>query len=65
MKCPICEGKTKVINSRGRVELVRRLRECKECLTRFTTYEKIEIESIPKYIRETGVKITSPHASWF
>jgi transcriptional repressor NrdR len=45
MKCPFCGyNDTKVIDSRsfGDTSLVRRRRECPECLKRFTTEERIE-----------------------
>lgn len=39
MNCPICEGTTKVIDSRGDSESVRRRRECADCGYRFFTLE--------------------------
>lgn len=39
MTCPICEGATKVINSRTNSESVRRRRECVDCGYRFSTLE--------------------------
>lgn len=42
MTCPVCGGNTKITDSRGNVESVRRRRECRECGHRFTT---IEIEA--------------------
>jgi len=45
MKCPFCEKtNTRVIDSRpGKIDFeVRRRRECQECNSRFTTYERIE-----------------------
>lgn len=39
MTCPVCEGKTKIINSRRDCESVRRRRECRRCFYRFTTIE--------------------------
>lgn len=46
MKCPVCGGDTKVLDSRTADdgESIRRRRECLEssCLTRFTTYERVE-----------------------
>jgi len=45
MKCPFCAGaKTQVLESRivDGGEAVRRRRECKKCLKRFTTYEKVK-----------------------
>ncbi len=45
MKCPKCQkDDTKVIESRevGSGESIRRRRECLNCATRYTTYERIE-----------------------
>ena len=45
MKCPYCDCmESKVIDSRPTEEgsAIRRRRECMECQSRFTTYEKIE-----------------------
>lgn len=45
MKCPKCQkDDTKVIESRevGSGESIRRRRECLNCSTRYTTYERIE-----------------------
>lgn len=39
MTCPICGGDTKITDSRGNVESVRRRRECIDCRHRFTTIE--------------------------
>jgi transcriptional regulator NrdR family protein len=52
MKCPICHAETKVLDNRTTKEWVRRRRECQNCLTRFTTKEKIVLESIDKHILE-------------
>jgi transcriptional repressor NrdR len=46
MKCPFCGGPdTKVIDSRPSDEgnVIRRRRECKVCMSRFTTFERFEI----------------------
>lgn len=48
MKCPICGGKTKVIDSRKN----QRRRECINCLTRFNTTEKIIMSSLDKHLME-------------
>lgn len=48
MQCPYCwHLETEVIETRDREDLrsTRRRRECKKCLKRFTTYERIE--SVP------------------
>lgn len=48
MTCPICGGKTRVVDSRQPdVETVRRRRECLECGYRFNTEER-ETEQKPK-----------------
>lgn len=47
MKCPRCSGvDSKVIDSRGVDEAIRRRRQCLLCNTRFTTYERIQPQSI-------------------
>ena len=67
MRCPKCGAmETRVIETRtadeGRV--VRRRRECPECLARFTTYEKVEEKRTLRVIKKNGsrkfstVKIT-------
>ena len=51
MVCPFCNAEdTAVVDSRKNVEgdSIRRRRECSVCNTRFTTYEKSEIELIVK-----------------
>ena len=51
MVCPFCNAQdTAVVDSRKNVEgdAIRRRRECSACNTRFTTYEKSEIELIVK-----------------
>jgi transcriptional repressor NrdR len=45
MKCPICKSTdSKVVDSRSLMEdsVIRRRRECENCRTRFTTYERLE-----------------------
>lgn len=39
MLCPVCGGKTAVIDSRGQGDEVIRRRKCRECEHRFTTIE--------------------------
>jgi transcriptional repressor NrdR len=47
MKCPRCSGiDSKVIDSRSIGEGIRRRRQCLECGTRFTTYERVQPKSI-------------------
>ena len=51
MVCPFCNTEdTAVVDSRKNVDgdAIRRRRECSSCNTRFTTYEKSEIELIVK-----------------
>ena len=51
MVCPFCNAQdTAVVDSRKNVDgdAVRRRRECSACNTRFTTYEKSEIDLIVK-----------------
>lgn len=40
MKCPSCEGTSKVLNSRIRSDHVYRLRKCIDCNCRFETEER-------------------------
>lgn len=42
MKCPNCHSDTKVIDSRSTLYEKRRRRECINCKTRFTTYERMD-----------------------
>lgn len=56
MKCPFCHNQeTRVTNSRttDRDEIIRRRRECRKCLKRFTTLEKIE-ESLLFVVKKDG-----------
>ncbi len=56
MKCPFCSyADTKVIDSRLSREgdIIRRRRECDQCLKRFTTYERVE-EILPLVIKKDG-----------
>ena len=47
MKCPYCQHiETKVIDSRDVEAGVRRRRECLACESRFTTYERIEAQTL-------------------
>ena len=47
MRCPYCGGlESKVIDSRGLDEGVRRRRQCLACGARFTTYERVQTHSI-------------------
>jgi len=46
MNCPECKSSTKVIESRESSNSIRRRRECISCSERFTTHEKIHINTI-------------------
>ena len=53
MKCPYCGGlESRVIDSRGLDEVMRRRRECLTCSARFTTYERIQLYNI--YVIKKG-----------
>lgn len=45
MNCPLCQSKTRVINSRtaGEEKAIKRRRMCVQCKQRFTTYERLEL----------------------
>ena len=51
MNCPICNHKTIVIDSRLQINKIKRRRECTECMTRFNTYEELDYNSLPAYVR--------------
>lgn len=51
MKCPLCNGKLKIIESRQCGERKRRIRECLDCLSRYPTYEMINVYEWDPYIR--------------
>jgi transcriptional repressor NrdR len=56
MHCPSCgESDTKVIDSRLLQEgkTVRRRRKCPDCETRFTTYEKLQVQ-LPLIVKSDG-----------
>lgn len=56
MKCPFCGHiEDKVIDSRQSkdADVIRRRRECMECESRFTSYERIE-EMLPLVIKKDG-----------
>jgi len=46
MKCPICQSETKVVDTRASKTGIRRRRECLDCLTRFSTYETLLVQSL-------------------
>lgn len=39
MRCPVCDGATKIIDSRKEPDCVNRRRECTACKYRFSTIE--------------------------
>ena len=51
MNCPVCGSKTTVMGSRIKGKRMNRRRECTECLTRFNTFEGIDVLSIPEHLR--------------
>jgi transcriptional repressor NrdR len=56
MKCPVCTHlANRVIDSRmsGAGEVIRRRRECDNCKTRYTTYERVEY-NLPLVIKRDG-----------
>ena len=56
MHCSKCSSEnTRVIDSRHLQEgnIIRRRRKCDECETRFTTYEKIEVQ-LPIIVKNDG-----------
>lgn len=44
MKCPVCGGRTKVVNSREKDNRKKRRRVCTECKYDYYTYEVLSIE---------------------
>ena len=59
MRCPVCHAdETKVIETRnsedGRV--IRRRRECPQCETRFTTFERVEEKEYLWVIKKNGTR---------
>lgn len=52
MQCPVCHEKLRTYDSRCEENnTVLRRRECKSCLTRFTTKEKIDYSDLDDYIK--------------
>lgn len=52
MDCPKCGSENlSVVDSRGDSNAIRRRRECQDCSTRFTTYERIEL-SLPMVVKK-------------
>ena len=59
MRCPYCKANNdRVIDSRtsGEADVIRRRRECLECLGRFTTYEKVG-ETTLRVIKKDGTRV--------
>jgi transcriptional repressor NrdR len=47
IKCPFCNSiESKVIDSRGMNDGIRRRRQCIDCNSRYTTYERIQSKSV-------------------
>ncbi len=56
MQCPFCESsKSRVVDTRGINNTIRRRRECQTCGKRFTTYERIASPGI-KVVKRDGRK---------
>ena len=53
MKCPYCDGSSKVIDSRPIPDGIRRRRECEECERRFTTHERLAPSEV-RVIKQPG-----------
>lgn len=54
MKCPRCGSEElAVVDSRSDENSIRRRRECQDCRTRFTTFERVEL-SLPMVIKKDG-----------
>lgn len=51
VKCPICGSDSTIKHTKEHNQGRKRRRECLECFTRFNTYEFIELESVPRYLR--------------
>ena len=59
MNCPFCNNsETKVVDSRETNEgkITRRRRECLKCLSRFSTYEEVELLRL-SVIKKNGTKV--------
>lgn len=53
MECPFCASDSRVLDSRGAQDAVRRRRECLSCGRRFTTYERLAPSEI-RVIKRDG-----------
>lgn len=58
MKCLYCDEATRVVDSRDTQDgaVVRRRRECVDCETRFTTYERAELRQLEVEKRDGNVE---------
>ena len=59
MKCPFCQHlQNKVIDSRLSKDgdVIRRRRECEDCESRFTTYERVD-EILPMVVKKDGSRV--------
>lgn len=64
MKCPFCAKlENRVIDSRLSKDghVIRRRRECDDCGSRFTTYERVE-EIMPMVVKKDGSRVTYDRA---
>ena len=53
MTCPVCGSGTRIINSRGDEESVRRRRKCRECGYRFSTIEmEVDLQQNLEKVKE-------------
>jgi transcriptional repressor NrdR len=56
MDCPYCGQDSRVLDSRGARDVVRRRRECLSCSRRFTTYERVAPAEIKVRKRDGGTE---------
>jgi transcriptional repressor NrdR len=54
VQCPYCGSDSRVLDSRGSIDAVRRRRECMSCGRRFTTYERLAPPEI-RVVKRDGV----------
>lgn len=59
MKCPVCGGKTRVMDSRPFMGFVSRYRKCKKCGASFFTKETVATDSTAKHDHYLCQKIKS------
>jgi transcriptional regulator NrdR family protein len=58
MICPSCGGKFKVIDSRPDLDYTRRVRKCKDCGERYTTYEFMPDQLLDVFEEHLGKETT-------